>query len=52
MGREFLTGYLYEYRSQISLWVLTFLELHATNSASPLHMACARTVENTLASWR
>jgi len=45
-------NYLYDHKEQMSLWILQFLEYHASNSASPLYISCGQTIKNTLASWR
>ena len=36
----------------MQLWILQFLEHHATNAASPLNMSCAVTLANALSKLR
>lgn len=51
-GAHGLSGYLFDHKEQIKLWILQFLEQHGSNAASPLNMSCANTIANTLTSWR
>ena len=47
-----LEGYLFDHKEQMQLWILQFLEHHATNAASPLNMSCAVTLANALSKLR